>query len=246
MNPTEICGMLALCTAAQENFVRFPRPHVWRKVAFNCKHIISRLKFAALMPRYKAGAVAYEPKKAAQLIAYLILKTGGQTLNVLKAVKLVYLVDRESIAKFGFPVLDEKRCSLPHGPVNSLTYSYIAGDYDPDQSGWSDFLRDRENHNVALARQDIDVNALDELSDADIACADAVWDRFGAMDQWQLRDWTHQPQNIPEWEDPNGGSTEIPLQRILNAVGVEGAEDFTEVVESYRLIDRAFENARVH
>lgn len=190
--------------------------------------------------------MTYEPKKAAQLIAYLILKSGGQTLNVLKAVKLVYLVDRESIARFGFPVLDEKRCSLPHGPVNSLTYSYIAGDYDPEQSGWSEFLRDRENHNVALARPDIDVDSLDELSDADMECADVVWERFGAMTQWQLRDWTHDPRNIPEWEDPNGGSTEIPLQRIMHSVGVEGAENFTEVVETYRLIDQAFEKARVH
>ncbi len=190
--------------------------------------------------------MTYEPKKAAQLIAYLILKAGGQSLNVLKAVKLVYLVDRESIKKFGFPVLDEKRCSLPHGPVNSLTYSYIAGDYNPDECGWSDFLRDRENHNIALADPRLTSDDLDELSEADVACADAVWERFGHMNQWQLRDWTHDPRNVPEWEDPKGGSTEIPLQRILHAVGVENAEDFLDVSRSLQAIDRAFEKARVH
>lgn len=190
--------------------------------------------------------MTYEPRKAAQLIAYLILKAGGQSLNVLKAVKLVYLVDRESIRCFGFPVLDEKRCSLPHGPVNSLTYGYISGSYDPEQSGWSDYLRDRENHTIALARQGIVADELDELSEADIACADAVWEQFGHMNQWQLRDWTHEPRNVPEWEDPNGGSAEIPLQRILNAVGVENAEDFLEMSKSFHAIDRAFEKARVH
>ena len=65
--------------------------------------------------------MTYEPKKAAQLIAYLILKSGQDRLYVLKTIKLVYLVDRESIKRFGFPVLDEKRCSMPHGPVNSMT-----------------------------------------------------------------------------------------------------------------------------
>jgi uncharacterized phage-associated protein len=190
--------------------------------------------------------MTYEPRKAAQLIAYLILKSGRRSINVLKAVKLVYLVDRESIKNFGFPVLDEKRCSMPHGPVNSLTYGYIAGDYDPDVCGWSDFLQDREDHEIALTREGITATDLDELSDADIACADAVWDRFGHMTKWQLRDWTHDPRNIPEWEDPDGGSTEIPLQRILHAVGVENAEAFLEANRSLQAIDRAFEKARVH
>lgn len=190
--------------------------------------------------------MSYDPKKAAQLIAYLILKTGGSSLNVLKAVKLVYLVDRESIKRFGFPVLDEKRCSLPHGPVNSMTYSYMAGDYDPDPVGWSDYLSDRENHHIALARTNVRVDDLDELSDADITCADAVWDRFGRMTQWALRDWTHNPRNVPEWEDPHGGSSEIPLQRILHAVGVQNAEEFVETAKALQSIDLAFEKARIH
>lgn len=190
--------------------------------------------------------MSYEPRKAAQLIAYLILRSGGRSLNVLKAVKLVYLVDRESIRNFGFPVLDEKRYSMPHGPVNSLTYGHINGEYDLESCGWSNFLEDREHHTVALARPDIDVDDLDELSEADLQCADAVWDRFGNMSPWQLRDWTHDPRNIPEWEDPNGGSSIIPLQRILHAVGVENAEEFAETAASLADIDKAFQRARVN
>lgn len=189
--------------------------------------------------------MTYEPRKAAQLIAYLILKSGGQCLNVLKAVKLVYLTDRESIAKYGFPVLEERRCSMPHGPVNSSTYSFINGEYDAEGTGWPDFLRDRENHNIALASQEITADDLDELSDADIECLDAVWARFGHMSQWDLRDWTHDPKNVPEWEDPKGGSVEIPLQRILNVVGIEGADHFADLAADFALIDHAFDKARV-
>lgn len=190
--------------------------------------------------------MTYEPKKAAQLIAYLILKSGQDRLNVLKTIKLVYLVDRESIKRFGFPVLDEKRCSMPHGPVNSMTYSYVAGDYDADAAGWSEYLRDSANHMIALAADNIDPDDLDELSEADIECADAVWERFGHMDQWQLRDWTHDPRNVPEWEDPNGSSTVIPVQRIMHAVGVQDAEQFDQAAKDLRQIDAAFKAARVH
>lgn len=190
--------------------------------------------------------MAYEPKKAAQLIAYLILRSGGDRLNVLKTIKLVYLVDRESIQRFGFPVLDEKRCSMPHGPVNSSTYGYAAGDYNPEGTGWSDYLRDRENHMIALARDAITLDDLDELSDADIECADAVWDRFGGFDHWRLRDWTHDARNIPEWEDPNGGSTIIPLQRIINAVALPNGDQFFEASEDQKHLDSVFKSVRVH
>lgn len=190
--------------------------------------------------------MSYEPRKAAQLIAYLILKAGTPALNVLKAIKLVYLVDRESIRRFGFPVLDERRCSMPHGPVNSTTYEFVSGMYDTDECGWSDFLKDREDHKIALSRPDLKSDDLDELSDADLECADTVWNEFGHMDPWQLRDWTHDARNIPEWEDPHGGSTPIPLQRILNAVGVPNADEFAEIAESFRQIDRVFRKARAH
>ncbi len=51
----------------------------------------------------------YNPVKAAQVIAYLAYKEPGKTLDVLKAIKLVYLADRESITQFGAPILDESR-----------------------------------------------------------------------------------------------------------------------------------------
>lgn len=188
--------------------------------------------------------MSYDPRKAAQVIAYLIMKSGGRSINVLKAVKLVYLTDRESVRRFGFPVLDERRCSMPHGPVNSATYSYINGEYNAEGTGWSDFLRDKENHTLAIASNDISDDDLDELSDADIQCMDAVWDRFGHMSQWDLRDWTHDPANVPEWEDPDGGSIEIPMQRMLNALGVADAEQFAELGKQQKYIDQAFDKAR--
>ena len=96
--------------------------------------------------------LAYNAKKAAQTIAYLALKNAGNPLEVLKALKLVYLADRESIARYGFPIQDETRVSMPLGPVNSKTYSYIQGEQEQDVADWSAYLQDRENHMLALAR----------------------------------------------------------------------------------------------
>lgn len=179
----------------------------------------------------------YNPLTAAQLIAYLALKTEGKTINVLKAIKLVYLVDRESIKRWGVPVLDENRYSMPHGPVNSYTYSHINGERDLESCGWSNFLEDRENHMIAV-KNNITVDDFDELSDADIQCLDAVWEQFGAMGQFELRDWTHNGDNIPEWEDPNGSSEIIPLERIMRAVNVKDSDAQAQLLKEHNAIEK--------
>lgn len=179
--------------------------------------------------------MTYDPRKAAQTVAYLAIKNRRRPLNILKAVKLVYLADRESVRLSGFPIQDEPHYSMPHGPVNSTTYRHIRGEVPPDEvNGWNDFLTDRNNHKVGLANQDIDPHDLDELSDADIAVLDVVWSRFGHMDEWQLVEWTHDPHNVPEWEDPGTSSSLIPLRRMMDAVGIESPADQEEVVREHR------------
>ena len=184
--------------------------------------------------------MSYDPRKAAQTIAYFAIKNSKRPLDVLKAIKLVYLADRASIERFGFPIQDERRVSMPHGPVNSETYSYIQGERDGRVVGWEDFLRDREDHKVALARREIDVDDLDELSAADLEVLDDVWSEFGKMSQWEIRDWTHNPKNVPEWEDPDGSSTNIPLGRLLQMLNVENALEQAEKIYSFDQLDEKF------
>jgi len=182
----------------------------------------------------------YNPRKAAQTIAYFAIKNNPAPINVLRAIKLVYLADRESVKKSGFPIQDEVRVSMPHGPVNSETYAFVCGEKNPDECGWSEFLCDRENYTISLANDGVDVKALDELSDADIGVLDQVWKTFGGMDQWALRNWTHDSKNIPEWEDPGSSSKEIPLVRMMRAVGVEDPEQQAKIVQDYSEIDQLF------
>lgn len=182
--------------------------------------------------------MTYNPRKAAQTIAYLTLKNDSQPLHVIKAIKLVYLADRESVRLYGFPIQDEVRVSMRHGPVNSSTYEYICGENNPDEFGWSDFLRDRSDHRISLAHDGVTFDVLDELSDADTVVLDQVWGNFGKMGEWELRDWTHNPKNVPEWENPGNSSKEIPMVRLMRAVGVHDPDQQAELVQDYQDIDR--------
>lgn len=180
----------------------------------------------------------FNPRKAAQVIAYLALQAGGR-IDVLKVVKLVYLADRDSLKTWGAPILDEQHVSMPHGPVNSSTYSYLNGEHDLTACGWADYLEDQANHVVGVI-EGVTVDTLDELSDADIQSLDAVWSQFKHMTKWQIRDWTHDRSNVPEWEDPNGSSRPIPLERIMTMVGIENADAQADLIRDHRKIDRLF------
>ncbi len=181
--------------------------------------------------------MGFNAKKAAQTIVYFALKNNAEPLDKIKAVKLVYLADRESIARFGFPIQDEQHVSMKHGPVNSNTYSYMNGEH---QNGWQELLKARENHQIGLANSDVAVDDLDELSDADLQVLDAVWERFGAMGTWVIRDWTHDQKNVPEWEDPNGSSFPIPMSRIMSFLGIENADQQVETIADFNEIDDLF------
>jgi uncharacterized phage-associated protein len=185
----------------------------------------------------------FNARKAAQVVAYLALKAPARSLPVIKAVKLVYLSDRDSIKTWGFPILDEPHVSMPHGPVNGTTYSHICGEYDLAGCGWSEFLDDRADHMIA-ACDGVSVDALDELSEADMQCLDRTWARFGWMDKWALRDWTHDRKNVPEWEDPHGSSRPIPLERIMTMVGIQNVDERAALVNDHREIDGVFAQLR--
>jgi uncharacterized phage-associated protein len=183
--------------------------------------------------------MTFNARKAAQIIAFFIMKGGSGNIDILKAIKLVYLGDRQSIADFGFPITNDSLVSMPHGPVNSRTYSHINAEYDLDACGWSDFLEGKANYQIGAKRKFV-VDDFDELSEADVQALDKVWAKFGHMTKWQLRDWTHNRKNVPEWEDPRGSSQPIPLERILTLLQIENADEHANLIEDYKNIDRLF------
>jgi uncharacterized phage-associated protein len=180
----------------------------------------------------------FNARKAAQVAAYFCREAGG-TIPVLKLVKLIYLSDRESMLRTGFPITNDNFVSMTHGPVNSSTLDLISG--NAEAPSWSDLISDRANHMVSLARETNDLD-IDELSELDVDVLSAVWKTFGGMTKWQIRDWTH--DNCPEWEDPEGSCQPIPPARILKYLKVEGADEIAAEIAAYRKIDSVFESLR--
>lgn len=182
--------------------------------------------------------MAFNEQKTAQMAAFFLDKRGGQ-MSILKLTKLLYLADRAALDRYGVPMTGDKYVSMPHGPVLSTTYDLLTGTIESHSKGWEYWVSDREDHEVLL-NHPIEPGALDELSPADIEVLTQVWDKFGGMKRWALRDYTH--AHCPEWRDPQGSSIPIHVSDILRALGKseEEAHALEEELSENEYADRVF------
>lgn len=180
----------------------------------------------------------FSEKKATQVAAFFI-KQGGGKLFILQLMKLMYLAERTSYAKYGEPIIGDALVSMKHGPVLSNTLNYINGEVEP--SVWEEWISDRAGHQLVLNKQIADVREdLDELSDADLQILEEVWNQYGSYDRFKLRDLTH--KLCEEWEDPGESSAPIPYSRLLRCVGhdIDTARELEQRLKAQRHIDQVF------
>lgn len=178
-------------------------------------------------------------QKTAQMAAYFTNQEGGQ-INILKLIKLLYLADRESMDRYGEPISYDHLVSMDHGPVLSRTLNLINGHgTSRDIDAWQSWISDRENYLVSISSgRTVNRDVLDHLSDADISVLQDTWDRFGHMNRWELRDYTH--AHIAEWQDPHGSSLPISERHVFTALGKseEEADQLAREIREQRDISR--------
>ena len=160
----------------------------------------------------------------AQMAAFFADKEGG-SINVLKLMKLMYLADRESMHRYGSPISLDNMVSMQHGPVLSRALNLSRGlEGKASQDIWDSWISDRENHTVELIGN-LEHKDLDYISEADLEMLESVWGKFGHMDGWELRDFTH--KHCAEWKDPEStGHGSFPIEEIdvFRAVGIADEE----------------------
>jgi len=168
---------------------------------------------------------SFDERKAAAAAAYL-LSLEGKRMNYMRLLKLLYLAERQSLATLRMPIIGDTPFSMDQGPVLSRVYDLIRA--NNAVGPWGEVIERDTTYEVRLKA----VPDFGALSDAEIALLRQASELYRTHDQWALSDMTH---DFPEWEDPNGSSIEIPLERILQAFNK--TEDEVECVR---------QNAREH
>jgi hypothetical protein len=155
--------------------------------------------------------------KATQAASRLLRLRGGR-MSYLKLIKLLYIVDREALIRWGRTVTTDRHVSMARGPVVSQIYDLITGDEPPGtRSCWRQHISAPQDFQIELQSDPGD----DELSTAEEELIDEVFDEHGGKNRWDLVRYTH---DLPEWQDPGGSSIPIAYRDILKAAGKTEAE----------------------
>ncbi len=164
-----------------------------------------------------SARLRFNEKKATQAAARLLRLRGGR-MSYMKLIKLLYLADREALLRWGRPISTDRYVSMDHGPVLSRVFNLTSDGDDPERpSVWAESISAPSNYEVELKGE----AGNDELSEAEEALLDEIFQQHGDLTRWQLVKLTHK---LPEWKDPQGSAIRIGYRDILKAGGKSDLE----------------------
>jgi len=177
--------------------------------------------------RTDPNSFPFAQEKATEVAARFISLSGG-AINIMKLVKLVYLLDRESIARRGVPVIGGVYLSMRNGPVTSEILDLInAGDLWHCDTNWGEFISERQNHEVGLSENP----GTEHLSSFELELIAELFGQFANADQWKISEWCH--EHCGEWFPGNRLNLMVPAEPIsLTELALEVGRPAQEVLEN--------------
>jgi len=156
----------------------------------------------------------FDEMKATQA-ACMFLRLRGNRMHYIKLIKLLYLLDREALGRWGIPVTTDHYASMEHGPIVSNIFNLITD--DKPTPVWGRYISaPLGDHEVEL-RQDSGPISTDRLSQAEEKLIEEIFENFGHRNRWDLIE--NHMHKLPEWRNPEGSSFPIHIRQILLALG---------------------------
>lgn len=163
----------------------------------------------------------FNEAKTTQAAGKLIKLRGGK-LDVLELLKLLYLLDREALLRWGRPVTGDEYFAMKHGPVLSKVYDLTKGTIK-GSGYWNQYIK-KTGERLTLH----DTVPEDEFSDREAQLIEEIAKKYIGVGKWELRDFTH---TLKEWSDPGTSRRPIYVEQILLAGNVTW-DEIKEIDES--------------
>jgi uncharacterized phage-associated protein len=152
----------------------------------------------------------FNERRATEAAARFLKLRDGR-MSYLKLIKLLYLLDREALLRWGRPVTTDRYVSMGNGPVVSRIYDLIRDEPAPGTDPvWRHYISAPQGYEVTLVAEP----ETDELSRAEEDLIDEIFEKFGRLNRWDLVRISHE---LPEWQDPKGSAIPIQYRDILRA-----------------------------
>ena len=137
---------------------------------------------------------SFKFKKSVQALNYFAKKEGGK-INLMKAVKLVWLSDRVHLRIYGRSITNDQYLAMKHGLVPSGTKDIISKSqfFEREIIDYvNQFISDVEDYNFT-SLSEIDKSV---FSKTDLKILEQIYSYYGDKDQYQLSEYSH---HFPEW-----------------------------------------------
>ncbi len=183
----------------------------------------------------------FREDKTTQAASLLIELSGGE-IYYMKLIKLLYLVDREALIRWGKPITFDLYFSMDYGPILSQTLDLIAEGVKPGRDSlWLEHISGPSGYNVKLKRR----AGREKLSQAEIDLVGSIFERYGHIVEWDLVALLH--KELPEWQNPKGSRIPIHYEDILKAVGKDEAEikAVQDELDFHSYVDESFSRQAV-
>ena len=141
-------------------------------------------------------------------------------MDYMRLVKLLYLAERESLARLGHPLAGDTYYALDQGPILSRVLDLCKS---RSSGAWATQIGRSGLWAVRLTT----APDLGSLSAAEITVLEDVAKTHRDRDQWELSTLMH---GLPEWKNPRGSRIEIPPAEILAALG-KTPEQIREILD---------------
>jgi hypothetical protein len=167
----------------------------------------------------------FNEKKATQLAGLLLKMRGQGYMSYMKLIKLMYLIDRQSLLRWGWSMTGDTYNSLKNGQILSTTYDLVRDRIWGKGNYWKQFISGPDSEkDVRL----IASTETDELSLADIRLAEEIFAEFGKLGRFEIADYTHA---LPEYRKTDGPSLPVGYADVLEKAGNLSSEEIEKILE---------------
>jgi uncharacterized phage-associated protein len=164
----------------------------------------------------------FDTKKATESILYLAKRVSDS--DIYGICKLLYLVDKTSLEKYGRFIFGETYVAMQGGPAPSNTYDLLKKASVP-----IDGIHVKGNAVMALREAD-----LSYLSESDIECLDKIIEIYGKAPNWQRRNDTHDDAYKKTW-DTRGNKKAKKISIIDIANQFDDSDDLIDYLKNRNL-----------
>ena len=138
-----------------------------------------------------------DASKTINALGFFAKRQGGETMNCMKAYKLIWLADRYHLRQYGRTITGDRYFAMQRGLVPSDTKNIVEGENPRrivvDGLNRTAIQHDKESFSYRFV-SDIDQ---DVFSESDREVLELIWNTYGKLDQWQLSELSHK---APEWK----------------------------------------------